>query len=1237
MIAVSPRTSAITGGDDAPNAPNVVFVGQATSECTGVLVTPTRVILSAHCFNGAVNWNWLLANGQFNFYNGGPVRVTNDALVPVGTDNPDPNDISVYVPVPGVPSFAPQSWDPSIPIEWGPSEMDLAVLPLSKRVNISAAAPAQLPFDTAGNVAPCSSAFTAHFFGYGSYSIAAQTYHTRQDAITNVTRDGAFYTSSYGASDVFASILPGFLSDLEKTLTGAQDTRLLQPGDSGGPMFEGSKLCGINQAVDESHDCDFVCNPPPLCWYECHILAHDYWARVDRAAAVDWLLPRLLDTRLLPSGEAVHHLHGTCGTDSPAGFEDIDSDSDGIPDGCDPCPFSADPNYLTLGTVTPQDDHDGDGIPDVCDSCPFSPNPRQVINGEWTQPDSDGDGLGDECDRCGHSDVRDAFEPGVDHGDFVCCSSDADCGAAGVSKCVPVVAMKKGPGGLLIAPCAGAPGRCSSGIDEDGDSVQDTCDNCPTTWNWLQHDDDGDGIGNECDNCSGEGAAAWQVFADTSADQNDRPDYCTNPSDKNCLLCDTNGGCAIKTGDSKSECVPGKVVQGANGLELLPAHCSRFHDADKDGLGDVCDNCPDAPNPRGGKGFEYGDINGQPNCDLLAQVARGEPYPYVGDACNPNPCNRLMKQFGGAGFSDTNYDSTSGEHLWLTVSYDPQILPNSCNPPFATNTCSPQYPMTEGPFVNQFTGKPVSTVGMRFCDCAINGNPTDAWTCHTTLTCPIDAQLYNQPQPNNWLKQEMKLVATPGPSDPPLPTKPGPGFTYAPNAEQANLPLAAAPGTDPTVAPAANFDLDGYLSAPSYASWDLTASGASDDLVGYHLRGVMWTAVREVPQVAAASKSVFQNYSNRYKGGYWGLGEQPSGGQTKAACPTCQWGQCEYCLKAVCKSCMTSPDAKSLVISPVAEKIFAQSSQGVTDISEEFSLEARSALFDPGARWLTVAERGGWTTLGSLPLAFATLSADSSTVMSVLIAESGGVTAYSTRVGGLGFAVASGFGPAPRSDFGAVLSTTENAIFVSGGKLASGELAKDLWMYDIVGSQWRQLPVSGPAPQKVIAATYLPETRSLWLVDQTEQNPVLARMLRYDLETQTMHQAGKWPRTLKIDRVELSGAPRGNLLLSGSSQQTNHVWGVVIKPKGDGAKGGDLEVIGAFLRKGTLAIEPTLSDTVLTLPLVSSRPTGSDNVAIPASDLFFKPEKKKPAAKAPPPCLEAPCHPPPRLQVSDVL
>ena len=102
------------------------------------------------------------------------------------------------------------------------------------------------------------------------------------------------------------------------------------------------------------------------------------------------------------------------------------------------------------------------------------------------------------------------------------------------------------------------------------------------------------------------------------------------------------------------------------------------------------------------------------------------------------------------------------------------------------------------------------------------------------------------------------------------------------------------------------------------------------------------------------------------------------------------------------------------------------------------------------------------------------------------------------------------------------------------------------------------------------------------------------------------------------------------------SSKIGRVVGVVINPNADHAKGGNLEVIGAFIRKGALAVEPTLSDTVLTLPLVSTSSTGSATSVIPTSEVFFRPETKEP--KTPKPCLEAPCHPgPPRLRIADVL
>ena len=61
-----------------------------------------------------------------------------------------------------------------------------------------------------------------------------------------------------------------------------------------------------------------------------------------------------------------------------------DADSDGVPDSCDNCPSSDNPD---------QADADGDGIGDVCDNCVAVVNPGQE--------DCDGNGIGDRCDHTG--------------------------------------------------------------------------------------------------------------------------------------------------------------------------------------------------------------------------------------------------------------------------------------------------------------------------------------------------------------------------------------------------------------------------------------------------------------------------------------------------------------------------------------------------------------------------------------------------------------------------------------------------------------------------------------------------------------------------------------------------------------------------------------------------------------------------------------------------------------------
>ena len=148
-----------------------------------------------------------------------------------------------------------------------------------------------------------------------------------------------------------------------------------------------------------------------------------------------------------------------------------DADDDGICDGVDNCPNTANPG---------QGDADTDGVGDVCDNCPVA-NPGQE--------DADSDGVGDVCDVC-PNDPDDDIDSDTHCGDVDNCpitsnpgqeDDDVD-GVGNVCDNCPVVAN---------------PGQA----DTDGDGVGDTCDNCLVVANPGQADGDMDGVGDVCDNC----------------------------------------------------------------------------------------------------------------------------------------------------------------------------------------------------------------------------------------------------------------------------------------------------------------------------------------------------------------------------------------------------------------------------------------------------------------------------------------------------------------------------------------------------------------------------------------------------------------------------------------------------------------------------------------------------------------------------------------------------------------
>jgi len=118
----------------------------------------------------------------------------------------------------------------------------------------------------------------------------------------------------------------------------------------------------------------------------------------------------------------------------------MDSDSDGINDAYDNCPYVD--NEL-------QEDADSDAVGDSCDNCIDTPNPKQG--------DADGDGVGDYCDP----------------------DADSDGIPNEIDNCWLV--------------------QNADQINSDTDNLGDECDNCNLDYNPYQYDEDGDGEGDACE------------------------------------------------------------------------------------------------------------------------------------------------------------------------------------------------------------------------------------------------------------------------------------------------------------------------------------------------------------------------------------------------------------------------------------------------------------------------------------------------------------------------------------------------------------------------------------------------------------------------------------------------------------------------------------------------------------------------------------------------------------------
>ncbi|MFH1787048.1 MAG: PGF-pre-PGF domain-containing protein [archaeon] len=151
----------------------------------------------------------------------------------------------------------------------------------------------------------------------------------------------------------------------------------------------------------------------------------------------------------------------------------LDSDSDGIINTADNCPFTANPGQ--------EDGGDADGVGDACDNCLMDANSDQADTDEDMV-----DEVGDACDNC-----PTLYNPGQeDHDD------DGDG-----NPCDPEFGVLDGDGDGITSPPDNCPFTANPGQEDGGDAdgVGDACDNCLNDPNPAQADKDSDGIGDTCD------------------------------------------------------------------------------------------------------------------------------------------------------------------------------------------------------------------------------------------------------------------------------------------------------------------------------------------------------------------------------------------------------------------------------------------------------------------------------------------------------------------------------------------------------------------------------------------------------------------------------------------------------------------------------------------------------------------------------------------------------------------
>ncbi|MBC8067081.1 MAG: trypsin-like serine protease [Deltaproteobacteria bacterium] len=1188
--------------DEDNDYPYVARLSTAGSGCSGILITPGLVLTANHCFRedqcigatGVVDlsdddWDVNLGNGPF------PADLDID------------NQHSFSITRRGVTFTQPVIERIGDTIDMcskdDPSQ-DLAIVRLDERVPVSQVTPMHVPVlpGYPGCDETLGIAFDATAIGFGECVIGPaagvcpgppypRTFSTSNGYSRESVRPIPFPLPPF----FFIDDLPGAVYSRywlgEEFVFGSYDGIL--PGDSGGPLITAESfpelMPGAVDGIVGNHGGNLLCGtssryygvvpyvdmvpPPPV------ILTGNDFAAVDDDDNADWLAEHVVAADGNFIGEC---FAGDPSLPSTLELRDKDTDRDLIPDMCDPCPEYYEHDYDE--GLAPGPDADGDGVPDRCDNCMFVQNEYSILGsaGSFTreQVDVDNDGYGELCDTCRASDQ--VFVPALDpedpsppppFSDYTCCVTDADC-APGPScptfsngdgppppppnTCVPGDSRGTIIEGLIASgrPFELCENHCAFPVDTDCDATSDLCDTCPETWNPSQSDADADGVGDSCDNCKG-------LPTPHPADVNPECDFFDPPlGDQFCQSLHPN-----------SVCLPPHPSDEASSNV---ARCSLFDDDDSDGVGQACDSCEDTANPAPYEGAA------QKNCNVVDEIVEGVPYPYIGDACDRNPCTKFSAS------KQTQSESDEEERGWVArIDYAPRLLgPWHDGHPYYGDPFD-----IECEWEGVHCDEPRATTGLRFCSCdelGADGKP-DPLECQND-GCTIDVTEYDSP--GSWWKPSLW---------PHLSTVNGGDGPYQPEPEiDQQRMINPVPG-DPLGA--GSFEPENTPSTSTaywYTKNDIEAHGGG----ATQLKGILWSHVTAVTQLLpspAFAEAEYRPWANHYKGGVFG--PPPESGRRQHFDLPIEanhyiYRGCPWELLAVSET----QDEPMLVVDAAAstngfaEVVGFRTMEGDVELGDAISTDARVALGQSSVMWVGAAEKLASPIEGSP--AMVALSLDGLEVPAVLGMESGRMIDFGGSAS-----------PDPdmlgRVGFGAALSATESTLFVIGGAdVQSQSLVGDVLRYDIPSATWSRLALSGERPAGVRAATYRAADAALYVVDRVGGGrgvPLQARLIRIDVSTGVSTLLGQWAPARQWTRTFLANTTDGRLLLA-SSSPTGGYMAVAFDPTGDLTQASGpsfLSVAG----QGYVAVEPTLTDLGITVP-IADRTLGVANTFLPTSDLL---------------------------------